>query len=383
MLKILTFGRDLESFSIRRVFLLVGLAVSASACAGKPPPLALVEPQGADGAAYDVLVATNRAPIDDREQRYGDGRSDDLAFNAISVWVPNNRTPGSISYPSDSPNIDQEFAITRFDSITSDQFLELLNNRLAGLTDSKSVFVFVHGYNVPYSSGVYRIAQIVADFENDSVPVHYSWPSSGKPLGYMYDRDSVQFARDGFAELLTELVASNAESIFLMGHSMGGLLVMETLRQLSLTGRDEIIEKIAPLVLASPDIDNDVFRSQLLSLSIRPDPIIVFVASDDNALRLSQRLRGGHPRVGEGLNISDLQDAGITVIDLSDIELGDGTQHSAFASSPELIKLFRQASIARDTLAEADSDTIESPLDLLSKFTQGIIFLPKRVIESP
>ena len=40
---------------------------------------------------------------------------------------------------------------------------------------------------------------------------------------------------------------------------MGTMLVMETLRQLSLAGHDKTLRKISPLVLASPDIDVDVF----------------------------------------------------------------------------------------------------------------------------
>ncbi len=351
------------------------------ACLTKPPPLAMVAADVETGTAHDVIVATSREPVDEPEQAYGDARSDELSFNLISVWVPDDRQLGAIAYPKGGGDPDRQFGIKKFESISRRNVAPLINERLANLSGVKTIFLFVHGYNVPYSSGVYRTGQILNDFENTSVAVHYSWPSAGKPVGYMYDRDSVQFSRDSFVELLTVLGSSDASSIFIMGHSMGTLLVMEGLRELSLTGKTAVLEKIEPLVLASPDIDMDVFKRQLDSLVVKPDPIVVFVASDDRALRLSERLRGGHPRVGEGGDIAALQDAGVTVIDLSDIELGDGTQHSAFASSPELIKLILQGRTAQDTLGDADASSSVSVLKQLERFTEGLIYLPSSLLE--
>ncbi|MEM8937491.1 MAG: alpha/beta fold hydrolase [Pseudomonadota bacterium] len=370
-----------SSTLLRSLFVLIVVPL-ASACATKAPPLALIDPGAAAGKSHDVIVATSREPVDDPIQAYSDGRSTTLSFNLASIWAPEERVLGSITFPSDPPNPEREFAITSFEDLEPNRVQEVVNARLNALSQEKIIFLFVHGYNVPYSSAVYRIGQMVNDFEIDAVPILYSWPSAGRPLGYMYDRDSVQFARDGFVELLTELSETDAESIFLIGHSMGTLLVMESLRQLSLTGQDGVIEKIAPLVLASPDIDVDVFRTQIEALSLRPDPIVIFVANDDGALRLSKQLRGGHPRVGDGGDIPALQQAGIAVVDLTEVELGEGTQHSAFASSPELIGLLRQAAAARATLTDASRPIASAtePLEVLGSFTEGLIFLPKRLV---
>lgn len=355
--------------------------MTAAGCSTTPASLAIINPAGAEGGAQSVLVVTTREPVEDLELRYEAGRADTLSYNDIEVWVPSNRSIGSVIYPSTNPNANKEFGIIEISDIGSQVFSERLNERLKGLTGEKTVFLFVHGYNVPYSNGVYRVGQMIADFEIDAVPVHYSWPSQGRTLGYLYDRDSVQFARDGFVDLLERISMSETDSIFVMGHSMGTLLVMEGLRTLAAMGNEDVLEKISPLVLASPDIDVDVFRGQLEYLKPRPDPFVVFVASDDGALRLSERLRGGHARVGEGRNISALQEQGIAVIDLSDVELGDGTQHSAFASSPTLIQIIQQAETAQETLIDADGTERRSPLEGLSEFTSGLLYLPKRVIE--
>ncbi|MEM7662760.1 MAG: alpha/beta fold hydrolase [Pseudomonadota bacterium] len=356
-------------------------SVFIAACSTAPASLSLIAPSGSFGASHNVLVVTSRQPIDDPQLRYGDGRAESLSYNDVAIWVPDNRNPGSVKYPSSTPDIQKEFAITGFQDLDRSSFSDTLNERLQLVGPSKTVFVFVHGYNVPYSNGIYRIGQLVADFEADAVPVHYSWPSEGHTLGYLYDRDSVQFSRDGFVDLLVQISETEADSIFIMGHSMGTLLVMEGLRQLSLMGRDDILNMVSPLVLASPDIDVDVFKRQVGKLSTRPDPFIVFVASDDGALKFSDRLRGGHARVGEGLHIPTLQQLGIAVIDLSDVELGDGSQHSAFASSPTLIRIMQQARLAQQTLQSADNAEQPSPLETLSDFTSGLIHLPERVLD--
>ncbi|MEL6370302.1 MAG: alpha/beta fold hydrolase [Pseudomonadota bacterium] len=372
-----------DRFPSRRSQLLV-IAVFvvsfAAGCGSKPARLPLIDPANFAGTAHDVIVATNRRATDDPLLPFGDERSDSLSLNEVSVWVPADRKQGAIEYPSSAPDPETEFALTRFSPLNDSQLTEELNERLAALVGEKQIFLFVHGYNVPYSNGVYRIGQMIEDFETNAVPVHFSWPSSGRTLGYLYDRDSVQFARDGLVEFLKLISKSDASSIFVMGHSMGTLLVMESLRQLSLSGESDVLALISPLVLASPDIDVDVFRSQLNSLSERPDPIVVFVANDDGALKLSQTLRGGHPRVGEGKDIEVLQEQGIAVIDLSEVDLGDGTQHSAFASSPTLIDIINQASAARQTLVDADTREERSPLEDLSEFTKGLLYLPKKVL---
>jgi esterase/lipase superfamily enzyme len=80
--------------------------------------------------------------------------------------------------------------------------------------------------------------------------------------------------------------------------------------------------------------------------------------------------------VGEGDDIQMLQKLGVTVIDLTQIDTGQSTKHSAFASSPELISVIQQRSKALSSLQDADSEVDPSPLNLLQKFTNGLVFPP-------
>ncbi|NJR13529.1 MAG: alpha/beta hydrolase [Phyllobacteriaceae bacterium] len=136
-------------------------------------------------------------------------------------------------------------------------------------------------------------------------------------------------------------------------------------------------------VLAAPDIDVDVFHQQLSDLRPMPDPFIVMVSSKDRALQVSQRIRGGSPRVGEGTDIEDLQARGITVIDLSKLDGKDRLNHSTFASSETLQKLISAGSF--DPILDGGTETaaagaLGAGLGGLSDIVSGIVYLPARAL---
>ncbi|MEM8880330.1 MAG: alpha/beta fold hydrolase [Pseudomonadota bacterium] len=367
----------MESSRVRWGAFLMLLAVAACGNTGDNVPL--VSPIPDAGTTHPLLVATNRAPAEDPLERFSGERAGALAFEDVSVWVPADRAPGTIAFPTETPRPETQFATTAMRSLSGRaELLANINARLAEApADEKIVFIFVHGYNVSYAAGLYRQAQMLEDFQAGGVGMLFSWPSSGRLLGYVYDRDSVQFARDDLADVISVAAQSNAESVFLMGHSMGTLLVMEALRQLSLSGERQVLSRISPLVLASPDIDVDVFRLQHDAIEPRPDPFIVMVSQRDNALRVSHTIRGGHPRVGEGQDIQALQEGGITVVDLSTLDDDGGIGHTTFASSPTLIRIFGEVSTMQQTIQEAGNGQSASPLEIL-RIRAGNLLHPPR-----
>ena len=100
------------------------------------------------------------------------------------------------------------------------------------------------------------------DFRLPGIGVHFSWPSAAHPLGYTYDRDSVLYARDGLEQLLRQVSAAGPDRIILVGHSLGSMLVMETLRQMEIRSPAWAQRNLGGVVLVSPDLDVDVFRQQ-------------------------------------------------------------------------------------------------------------------------
>jgi len=331
------------------------LALFLAACAGRPAEFAFYDATEAEGTSVEILAVTPRKPVDDPTLRYGGGRNSELSYADIGVWVPENRDLGTIRTPSRAPDPSIEFGITSFRDVASRRdALAIVNAQLRRLPPSdRIVMIFIHGYNVSYVSGVYRQAQLIHDFKQPVVGIHYSWPSAGKTSAYLYDRDSVQFARDGLQETIELAARSDARAVAVVAHSMGTLLTMEAVRQLALSKKAAVLKRISPLVLASPDIDQDVFVSQISVLDPKPDPFVVLASRKDKALKLSRDLRGGTSRIGQGDNIEDLQELGITVLDLSEISDGkDGASHATFANSPTLIRMIQSGAISPNTLPE-------------------------------
>ena len=123
---------------------------------------------------------------------------------------------------------------------------------------------------------------------------------------------------------------------------MGTWVTMETLRQLAITGDRDLGGKLGDVVLASPDIDVDVFKSQMRRYGKPDKPFILLLSNDDRALRLSGLIAGSRPRVGDYRNASDLASYGVTVVDLSSVKGADSFNHTKFADNPALVRMIGQ-----------------------------------------
>jgi esterase/lipase superfamily enzyme len=135
------------------------------------------------------------------------------------------------------------------------------------------------------------------------------------------------------------------------------------------------------VVLAAPDIDVDVFLSQIDDIGDIPRPFAIIVSQRDRALGFSRRLAGGHPRVGSGSDVAVLQKREIAVIDVSDI---DGGRHSVFASSPTLMDVVNNDALIRSVLREDQGPASQTMLADGASVIEGaaslIIFLPSRIL---
>lgn len=110
-------------------------------------------------------------------------------------------------------------------------------------------------------------------------------------------------ARDDFVKVLTKLSQGGVRPIIL-AHSLGAWLAIETVRQLSLMGKGDVVCSIDQLALAAPDIDIDLLRQQLSATDRLSRPIVVLASKDDIALALSKKLAGSTATAGS-LDIDD------------------------------------------------------------------------------
>ena len=167
-------------------------------------------------------------------------------------------------------------------------------------TPGRRVLIFVHGFNTRFEEAVYRFAQIVHDARVNVAPVLFTWPSGGNVTDYVYDRDSAVYSRDALEAVLQALVKDpSVDSISILAHSMGNYLVVEALRQMSIRDRG-LSPKIRDVMMASPDIDIDVFRRQIAEIDAGPRPaqFTLFVSRDDRALGISSFLARDSTRLG-------------------------------------------------------------------------------------
>lgn len=346
----------------RTLFALVAAALALAGCAASADRIgvASLAANETGGMTERVYLVTTRKPVADRNELFSGERSPTLHFGEINVSVPNDRQAGAIEFPGRKPDLRKQFAATSIALTDSEaDFAARLKQEVASWpAGRRTIFIYVHGYNTSFASGLFRSAQLAHDYDVAGVTMHYSWPSAHNAAMYLYDRDSADFARAGFVRMLRIAAAAEPESIVVIAHSMGAAIAMESLRELSLAGAGNILRTIEALVLASPDIDADLFQSELASLTVRPGVIAVVVSSRDRALQLSSGIRGGELRVGSPGDAERLRAQGVVVVDASNFKDGDDPSgHHAFANSPAMIRLLRGSDLSIASLASAGRAT--------------------------
>ncbi|GAB4305238.1 MAG: alpha/beta hydrolase [Roseovarius sp.] len=318
------------------MMLVLALALAAG-CA--PRPAFRFAPADPAARIERVFVATGR-DLGDLGPSFGAARAERLRFVHMDVSIPPGHRLGEIEWPRGAPDPGRDFVVTQ-SHVYRDaaQMIEAMHRQLPG----RETLVFVHGYNNTFSDAVYRFAQIRADFGVTGPGVVFSWPSAGDPRGYVYDRDSVLYARDDFERLLTALTARPGQRVLLLAHSMGGQLVMETLRQAALSGNRRLLARLSGVVLMSPDIDPDLFRRQAAAIGPLPQPFIVFVSHADRVLSVAGLLNGRKPRLGGIERPEQLAGVeGVRVIDVTALGGQERLGHSVPLTSPAAIRLLRR-----------------------------------------
>ena len=371
-------GGPTERQSRAGVFFVIGLAALAAGCASRPYGTLIVGSTAPDANKVDLLVATTRAPVvEPPGVMFGGSRGRGLDFADIVVSIPPDgaRKPGDIQLASSPPgNPEHDFVILRADRMDLAQAKANFDARIRR-TPGRKVLIFVHGFNTRFEEAVYRFAQIVHDARVDVAPVLFTWPSGGSVTDYVYDRDSAVYSRDALEAVLQALAKDpSVDSISILAHSMGNYLAVEALRQMSI--RDHgLSPKIRDVMMASPDIDIDVFRRQIAEIDAGPRPaqFTLFVSRDDRALGLSSFLARDSTRLGaldptKEPYRSILEQGRVRVIDLTNFASNDFTNHGKFASG-EVVGAIGDRLAEGQSLSDAKAGLVES----LGTFTNGAI----------
>lgn len=304
------------------------------------------------GTNHTVFAATSRQPT--RDGQFGFERATELGLLELTVSIPPSHNLGGLEFGYSNPDPETQFVMAARHVFASPAaFKSRLRNALGKLPPAEQeVIIFIHGYNSTQAETAFRAAQLTTDSKASGITMIYSWPSQGKALGYVYDNDSMLFARDGLEQLLHDVVSTRPKRIFLVAHSLGSALLMETLRQIELQKPGWSARELSGVVLISPDLDVQVFRSQISRFAKIPSPFIIFVSKKDAALNLSSKLRGrGRVRLGNINSIDAIADLPIDVLDTTDFSRDALSSHFIPATSPALLTLFANPELLNNTFA--------------------------------
>ncbi|MFE0014705.1 alpha/beta hydrolase [Mesorhizobium sp. NPDC059054] len=355
-----------------RALILASLAVVAG-CAGQQhdllPAKEVAAPAASVARDHHIYIATTRAKAKDPREVFSGQRSRKTAYAMVDVSVPANHKPGRIERPTGA--IADPGKYFTVEKISGYRDGEAFSNTLS--TDIKAhggnALVFIHGYNTHFDDAVYRITQIVQDSGYKGAPVLFTWASAGKTVDYVYDTNSATVARDALEETLRLVAKSGAKRIDIVAHSLGNWVTMEALRQLAITKDKDLSGKLGDVVLASPDLDIDVFKSQMERYGKPKHPFIVLISRKDQALDISSWIAGDKPRLGDYLDAKDIVNYGAIVVDLSKVESGDELDHTTFADNPDVIKLLGKGLNEEDARALGKSSDVTSRVN---RFARGL-----------
>jgi esterase/lipase superfamily enzyme len=329
------------------VFVSMALVLALAGCA-RPPQLVGIDNPAVPAASvpdltrHRVFLASTREASEVVGTFFSSGRAPELSFGSVDVTIPPIHAVGELERPQTLPP-DPRTEFTVIDPViyaSDPAFVAEVNRELdARPPGQRELLIFVHGYNNTVSDAILRLAQFVEDTGFEGVPVLFTWASAANASRYVYDLNSALVARTDLKHMADTLTETRAEGVNIFAHSMGTFLTMEGLVDAAQAGYLGRRARIDHIMLASPDIDIDLFRKQIVEL---PPEILakmyLFVSADDRALRISRRIAGGVPRVGAA-NADELEELGLTVIDLSEIEDSSSGSHSKFAGSPEVVRL--------------------------------------------
>lgn len=251
---------------------------------------------------------------------------------------------------------------------------------MAKQTGRTKVLVFVHGFNNRFDDAVYRFAQIVHDSKVPVIPVLFTWPSRGEVRlrSYTYDRESANYSRDALESLLNSLTSyPSVSEVSVLAHSMGNWVALEALRGRAMRGGQTAAslkaDKLKNLMLVAPDVDVDVFRTQIQRMGSARPRIALFVSQDDSALGLSKIIWGDVPRLGDvdpGQEPyrSEFERDHIQVFDLTKLQQpGDDAHDRAFEDVTSVMGMIRQRLSEGQALTDRGSD-LSSQLEQVTAF---------------
>ena len=289
------------------------------------------EAKQTDWDIVPVFYGTDRDRADQATRvGYGTARAQRMEVGRALVTVPKLHQVPTIERPfairvpffqitlfEQAEDPKKHFTIQQIAALSREEFIALARERVGGSSAFKDqALIFVHGYNTDFNSALYRTAQMAYDLQFDGASFLYSWPSASGLTGYSYDRESATQA-ERFLRPFIDLVVkeTGAQSVSLIAHSMGNLPLLQVLRDLGPSLPAGV--QLNQIILASPDVDRDVFAYLAANLNKYGRGITLYCSANDRAMTAARRMAGGIPRAGDVPSDGPIVIDGIDTIDIS------------------------------------------------------------------
>jgi esterase/lipase superfamily enzyme len=251
-----------------------------------------------------TYYATNRKPTGVAEpvKFYGSEASGKFDYGRAVVTIPLVHTPGTVELPSiwklerqADPN--KHFTLKSVSPLDVDAARKELADKLQS-AKSRTVLLFVHGYNVSFAYAALRTAQMAHDLQFPGLAFFYSWPSAGLVRGYWQDEEAARLSESVFEQLVEDLSQLPIDGIYLIAHSMGGRIVSHALQSRADKGKET--KQVRELLLAAPDINAEIFRNVIAPKLSAMEGLrtTIYASSSSMALKASNVVHGFR-RVGE------------------------------------------------------------------------------------
>jgi esterase/lipase superfamily enzyme len=348
----------------------------------------------------ELLFITDRSPETDRKNElpYGESRSRSIAYgSAVVKFVPNldwksleqqsqlaartrevNLELGEVTelgrfpeFPYDlektAGGVKTDPTVLEEHRSNSDRLQAEVQRRLTH-SPSKTVSLYVHGFNETFASAAFTAAELCHFFGREHICAFFTWPASssgGFLRSYISTTEAAQYAVGDLKKTIRLFAKTpGVEHVELLAHSRGPALVLDALRELfieTIAFGEEPAQKlkINNIVLMAPDVDVDVAAAKMEIINSDPDlptrratpqlprffqgRLTIYASPEDRALGTSQFLFRSTARVGQ-LSRDMMSERGLTLFEIwggLDVVLvkeqrTDRFGHSYFVSNPEV-----------------------------------------------
>jgi esterase/lipase superfamily enzyme len=186
-----------------------------------------------------------------------------------------------------------------------------------GIDGKPTLLIYTHGYNNDWNDAREEYAQlrrncqtyIGPDFEHYCLPILYSWPSAGKTLAYLEDRDdgrASSIAVKNMVHILYEATRNLSEcisNVSVVAHSMGNYVFREALTSLAGSPQSPAGTFVDQFVSFGADIGNTSLEPGGKGYGIPRfcNRVSAYFSPADSILGKSKR-KNGRPRLGRTLS---------------------------------------------------------------------------------